>query len=63
MKKLLLATAVAGLSIAGIGAAQAESGLTVCAEVNVNGDNVVAPVFPEGCQVVEAPAAPELPAP
>ena len=54
MKKLLLVAALALASLFG-GMSAAKAGVTVCYDVNVNG------TAQAGCQVVDAPAAPELP--
>ena len=59
MKKLIVALGVSVLSIIGIAAASADPVVTVCvnADVNING-TTLPPEVPQGCQSVEAPAAP-----
>ena len=54
MKKLLIVAALALASLFG-GMSAANAGLTVCYDVNVNGNAQA------GCETVDVPAAPALP--
>ena len=55
MKKLLIVAALTLASLFG-GISAANAGVTVCADVNLNGTN-----YGPGCNSVEVPPAPALP--